>query len=128
MEALVGLKPSVGDTNLKDVVEKHSPDQVMSHQELHYGDLLSVKEKGIPRKLVRVIGVDFLNEKVVVEWIAGLTLLTAGLEFSEYSLNGYHGENWLEKVSSKVKEKIFWAQRRIAIPFDPESIVPDYFP
>lgn len=124
----MGLKPSMGDSSLGDAVETHSPNQILSHQQLNYGDFLYVKKRGIPRRLARVIGVDFLSEKIMVEWIVGLTLLTAGLEFSEHSLNGHRGENWLEKASGVIKINAYWVQRSLAKPFDPDKIDPDYFP
>ncbi len=120
--------PPVSETNLGDAAEAHSSNQVLSSENLHIDDFLCVVEKGVPKELVKVIGIDFLNEKIMVERIVGLTVLTAGLEFSRYSLNGHHGENWLETVSGDIKIKAYRLYRRIAKTFDPEKIDPDYFP
>ena len=129
-EVEMGVTSTIGDTGSDaDIsVVTHSASQVLYHQDVHCGDFLYVNEKGVPRKLVRITGVDFLGKKITVEWIVGSTILTKNLDFSGYSLDGSHGDNWLKKAKG-FKTGLVWDIRYFrAKPFDPDKIDPDYFP
>ena len=124
----MGFISSTGETALGDVVEKHSPDQILFHKQINYGDFLYVYEIGTPRILARVLGVDFFGKKITVEWVVGSTILIKSIDFSGYSLDESYGDNWLEKAKG-LKTGLIWDLRYFrARPFDPDKIDPDYFP